>query len=659
MRAVLVACCVWIPGSLLADWTDSDVPIGLMPAGAAIEGPEGTWTLEGSGVDIWGTSDEFHYLYDDLPRGEPFSLGCRVRSLGATPNQWGKAGLMVRAGLPEFAGPESYGFLCATTGNGVCLQWRDGFGAGAAWDAGTGQWRVGPEDVWLRLVREGGEIRAYAALERPLWRSLGSYSFGDPEMAMDVHVGLALTSHDAASLAVAEFDEVDLEAAPISETGPTDLAIELDGDAVALTWTSLASYDEIVVFRESQSGELTRIEPGPGPTDTSMSDEPGDGAWRYWISAVEDGAECLGVASPSVIVGDLGYSGEVLLDAPVAYWRLGEETGATARAIGSAGAAVDGTYVGGLETGHDSLLPRTDDPCVLFDGLTSQVLIPDHASINSGGPYAARSVELWFLAEEVSATRAVLFEEGGNTRGISIYVVEEAGEPSLYMNAWNQSEEVWGPLAVRAPIEAGEVYHAVMVVEASQNATLGDFDGRITGYLNGEEFDTVEGADQLYSHGDDGCIGAIQQNTRYHDGTTQASGAWFWGFIDEVAIYGTLLDDPDGDGDRTDSRVEAHYEAAFTVEPVTTFRRADTNADGKLNITDAVSMLNFLFLGGPAPTCEDAADTDDSGRLNITDAVSTLNHLFLGGPEPPAPSAACGTDPTDDDLGCEAFAPCR
>jgi hypothetical protein len=81
------------------------------------------------------------------------------------------------------------------------------------------------------------------------------------------------------------------------------------------------------------------------------------------------------------------------------------------------------------------------------------------------------------------------------------------------------------------------------------------------------------------------------------------------------------------------------------------FRRGDTDGSKAVNITDMIRILNFLFAGGPAPTCQDTADTDDSGGLNITDGIYGLNFLFAGGRPIPAPGpAACGVDPTSDAL---------
>src|SRR5262245_36391933 len=44
------------------------------------------------------------------------------------------------------------------------------------------------------------------------------------------------------------------------------------------------------------------------------------------------------------------------------------------------------------------------------------------------------------------------------------------------------------------------------------------------------------------------------------------------------------------------------------------FRRADSNADGVLDITDAIHSLGYLFRGSPVQLiCEDAADANDDG----------------------------------------------
>ena len=90
----------------------------------------------------------------------------------------------------------------------------------------------------------------------------------------------------------------------------------------------------------------------------------------------------------------------------------------------------------------------------------------------------------------------------------------------------------------------------------------------------------------------------------------------------------------------------------------TTFLRGDVDANGLADITDAIALLNHLFQGDAAPTCQQAADMDDSGFLIITDAIVLLNFLFSGSSVIAPPTESCGFDTTPDELTCEAFAPC-
>jgi hypothetical protein len=85
-----------------------------------------------------------------------------------------------------------------------------------------------------------------------------------------------------------------------------------------------------------------------------------------------------------------------------------------------------------------------------------------------------------------------------------------------------------------------------------------------------------------------------------------------------------------------------------------TFLRGDANASGKVDLSDGISVFNFLFLGGTAPVCPDAADANDEGGLTITSGIFILNFLFTGGSAPPSAFPNCDVDPTEDALeACE------
>ena len=92
--------------------------------------------------------------------------------------------------------------------------------------------------------------------------------------------------------------------------------------------------------------------------------------------------------------------------------------------------------------------------------------------------------------------------------------------------------------------------------------------------------------------------------------------------------------------------------------PEIPFERGDVNDDAEINLTDAIVVLNYLFLGGAEPGCLSAADANDDGELNLTDGVALLSFLFLNTEPLPAPAGSCDTDPTPDDVSCVAFPSC-
>ncbi len=60
----------------------------------------------------------------------------------------------------------------------------------------------------------------------------------------------------------------------------------------------------------------------------------------------------------------------------------------------------------------------------------------------------------------------------------------------------------------------------------------------------------------------------------------------------------------------------------------------DTNNDGRLDLTDGIRVLNYLFKGGIAPECLELADFNEDGSINIADVIKLFNFLFQGGQGP-------------------------
>ena len=107
-------------------------------------------------------------------------------------------------------------------------------------------------------------------------------------------------------------------------------------------------------------------------------------------------------------------------------------------------------------------------------------------------------------------------------------------------------------------------------------------------------------------------------------------------------------------------------ETTTTVElpPGVPFHRGDPNSSGTTDLSDGITVFNYLFLSVPETLpCNESADANNDGTINIADGIYILNYLFADGPEPPEPGPPtnpCGRDPESSasDFGCEVYENC-
>ncbi len=190
------------------DWTEEGVAnLSLWfrgyPAstGSFVEAPVGTYTMTGSGADIWAVNsveaDEFHFAYKMLTGAG--SITARVQSIDNT-NVWAKAGVMIR----ETLNPDSaHAFACVTPGSGVSFQRRPGTGQ-TSLDTTTAAITA---PYWVKIERDlAGNFTAYTSANGSTWVMQGV--FETIQMGSNVYIGLAVTSHDAALTCQAVFTNV-------------------------------------------------------------------------------------------------------------------------------------------------------------------------------------------------------------------------------------------------------------------------------------------------------------------------------------------------------------------------------------------------------------------------------------------------------------------
>jgi hypothetical protein len=62
----------------------------------------------------------------------------------------------------------------------------------------------------------------------------------------------------------------------------------------------------------------------------------------------------------------------------------------------------------------------------------------------------------------------------------------------------------------------------------------------------------------------------------------------------------------------------------------------DANSDGNVNVSDAVYIINYVFVGGNPPFPLAAGDPNGDRSCNVSDAVFIINYIFIGGSDPVA-----------------------
>lgn len=165
----------------------------------------GTFTLKASGMDIYSDADSFGYTYTTLS-GDG-SITARVTSMDNT-NEWAKCGVMFRETLD--AGSK-HASMVVTPGRMVSFQRRTATGGNAQAGVNAAYTHF---PIWIRVVRGGDTITGFYSSDGSTWTQL--YSLNLP-MASNVHVGLALCSHNNTTLNTAIIDNVTIVGGEINQ----------------------------------------------------------------------------------------------------------------------------------------------------------------------------------------------------------------------------------------------------------------------------------------------------------------------------------------------------------------------------------------------------------------------------------------------------------
>nr|WP_305889097.1 flagellin [Parvularcula maris] len=162
---------------------------------------------------------------------------------------------------------------------------------------------------------------------------------------------------------------------------------------------------------------------------------------------------------------------------------------------------------------------------------------PNTAGVNVGtngsGGIAQRTFAISFETGADINTTQVIYEEGGNVRGVNISI----RNGNLVFGGYNLPNGdpgiQWPYREVTAGIEANTRYTAQLVLDGNSSAT-----GEFRAYVNGELIDTATGVGILFDHPGGIGVGRINGNAVLNGAVINASAATqFQGQIDKIVTY--------------------------------------------------------------------------------------------------------------------------
>ena len=258
-----------VPSTTLPEgWQSED--IGAVGKTGSASAGSGTFVVNGSGADVWGTADGFHFAYRRLS-GDG-TIVARVASLVGA-DVWTKAGVMIRATTDAGS---AHAFMLVSSAKGLAFQRRKATGGVSTHTAGG----AGTAPRWLKLSRAGNDITASTSFDGTSWTEVGRDTFSMPA---DVLIGLGTNAHNVLALATATFDNVSVT------TGQALPTVWTSNDIGAVGKTGSASHDNGTVTVSGAGADVwgtadafhfaSRTLPGDGEIVARVASLTGTNTW--------------------------------------------------------------------------------------------------------------------------------------------------------------------------------------------------------------------------------------------------------------------------------------------------------------------------------------------------------------------------------------------
>jgi beta-glucanase (GH16 family) len=215
---------IFLAEPLNPPWQAQDV------GAVVLEGASGrrstSFALEGSGADIWNTSDAFHFVF--VPLDGDGAITARVRSFDNV-EAYSKVGLMMRETTNANSRHVLINWMPNAPGRGSCVECiaRSAPGGTSTSISVTNVLRP----PWLRSVRAGDTFTAYYSTDGNAWSPVATNSVS---MSASTLVGLVVCSHDTTAMSEGILDNVTVDPSPLN------LSAQLSGGSIVLSWPASA-----------------------------------------------------------------------------------------------------------------------------------------------------------------------------------------------------------------------------------------------------------------------------------------------------------------------------------------------------------------------------------------------------------------------------------
>lgn len=180
-------------------WVNQDV--GFVGLQGSVTFANGSFTVNGAGAGISGTSDAFQFVYQTLT-GDG-SITARVSNIQGSSNT--QAGVMIRERLD---GNSTDTFVYFQP-NSATMYYRTS--AGASNSSQSVSFVSSAYPYWVRMVRSGDVFAAYISSDGINWVQVGSSQA--LTMAETLSIGMAVSSESLSSLSAVTFDNVSVNSA--------------------------------------------------------------------------------------------------------------------------------------------------------------------------------------------------------------------------------------------------------------------------------------------------------------------------------------------------------------------------------------------------------------------------------------------------------------